>query len=298
MSEPTDPPAQPPAQPPKSEGDKPPLSVITPMPAQPQVSWLRRWITSVGETITSLVLYCGGMMVMLGQSLVRGPRRPFALFDTSYQLLQLGIRSLPLTTLMSVFVGMILAWQFGEALNDFGAKNSIGYVTALALVRELVPTLLAVTVGTKMATGMTAELGSMKVTEQIDAISALGADPIKKLVWPRLVASTLAMPLLVAWGNVLAMLGGMLIADTVFDVPAGYFYATYIDELEPLHYVMSQTKALAFGMLAGLVGCYQGFTTKFGTEAVGQSTTETVIAVSVLVLLADFALTTIFMPIG
>jgi phospholipid/cholesterol/gamma-HCH transport system permease protein len=259
---------------------------------------VRELITGLGGNLTSMVKWSGGMAVMLGQALFRGPRRPLGLFDISYQLLQLGIRSLPVTTLMSIFVGMILAWQFGEALTDFGAKSAIGYVTSLALVRELVPTLLALTVGTKMATGMTAELGSMKVTEQIDAIAALGADPIKKLVWPRLIGATIAMPLLVAWGNVIAMVGGMIISDTVFDVPASYFYATYIDELEPMHYVMSQTKALVFGALAGLVGCFQGFSTKFGTEAVGQSTTETVIAVSVSVLLADFALTTIFMPIG
>lgn len=258
----------------------------------------REWITNLGKSINAGVLWTGGMAMMLARALVRGPRRPWSFYDTSYQVLQLGIRSMPLATMMSVFVGMILAWQFGEALADFGAKNSIGNVTSLALVRELVPTLLAVTVGTKMATGMTAELGSMKVTEQIDAISALGADPIKKLVWPRLVAATIAMPLLVAWGNVVAMGGGMLIADTVFDVPASYFYATYIDELEPIHYIMSQTKALVFGALAGIIGCYQGFSTKFGTEAVGISTTETVIAVSVLVLVADFALTTIFMPVG
>jgi phospholipid/cholesterol/gamma-HCH transport system permease protein len=261
-------------------------------------SGFREWVINLGTTINSGIKWCGGLAVMLGQALVRGPRRPFGLYDISYQIVQLGIRSIPVTTMMSLFVGMILAWQFGEALADFGAKNSLGYVTSLALVRELVPTLLAVTVGTKMATGMTAELGSMKVTEQIDAISALGADPIKKLVWPRLVAASIAMPLLVAWGNVAAMLGGMLISDTVFDVPASYFYHTYIDELEPLHYIMSETKALVFGALAGIIGCYQGFTTKFGTEAVGLATTETVIAVSVMVLLADFALTTFFMPIG
>lgn len=258
---------------------------------------IREWITNLGKTISSMVLWSGGLAVMFGQSMARGPRRPFGLFDISYQILALGIRSIPLTTMMSVFVGMILAWQFGEALTAFGAKNSLGYVTSLALVRELVPTLLAVTVGTKMATGMTAELGSMKVTEQIDAIAALGADPIKKLVWPRLVAASIAMPLLVAWGNIIAMVGGMLISDTVFDVPASYFYSTYIDELEPIHYLMSQTKALVFGALAGLIGCYQGFSTKFGTEAVGVSTTETVIAVSVLVLIADFALTALFIPI-
>ena len=268
------------------------------MSEQERRSPLREWIVSVGKLINAGVTWSGGLTVMLAQALVRGPRRPLGLYDISYQTLQLGIRSIPVTFMMSLFVGMILAWQFGEALSDFGAKNSLGYTTSLALVRELVPTILAITVGTKMATGMTAELGSMKVTEQIDAISALGADPIKKLVWPRLIAASIAMPLLVAWGNLVAMLGGMLISDTVFDVPAGYFYATYIDELEPIHYIMSQTKALVFGGLAGIIGCYQGFSTKFGTEAVGLSTTETVIAVSIMVLIADFALTTIFMPVG
>ena len=158
---------------------------------------LRQWVSDLGKTITTVIDWSGGMSVMFGRAMIRGPRRPLGLFDISYQVVQLGIRSIPLATLMSVFVGMILAWQFGEALTDFGAKNALGYATSLALVRELVPTILAVTVGTKMATGMTAELGSMKVTEQIDAISAPGADPIKKLVWPRLVAASVAMPLLV-----------------------------------------------------------------------------------------------------
>ncbi|MCA9699965.1 MAG: ABC transporter permease, partial [Myxococcales bacterium] len=138
--------------------------------AEAPSSLLRQWLASIGKQINAGVTWCGGMGVMLGHALVRGPRRPVGLYDISYQTLQLGIRSVPLTFMMSLFVGMILSWQFGEALAGFGAKNNIGYVTSLALVRELIPTLLAVTVGTKMATGMTAELGSMKVTEQIDAI--------------------------------------------------------------------------------------------------------------------------------
>lgn len=258
---------------------------------------LRERIELIGERVNAVVLWTGGMTRMGLQALIRGPRPPFGISDISYQVLQVGIKSMPLATIMAVFVGMILAWQFGEALNDFGAKSALGYVTSLALVRELVPVILAVTVGTKMATGMTAELGSMKVTEQIDAIGALGADPVKKLVWPRLVAAVIAMPLLVAWGNVLAMGGGMFISDIIFDVPSGYYYATYIDELEPIHYITSFVKSLVFGGLSGLIGCYQGFNTRFGTEAVGLSTTETVIAVSVTVLLADFMLTAIFIPL-
>jgi phospholipid/cholesterol/gamma-HCH transport system permease protein len=116
-------------------------------------------------------------------------------------------------------------------------------------------------------------------------------------VWPRLVGSTLALPLLVVWGNVVALGGGSFISDSVFDVPAAYFYTTYIDELKPLDYISGMVKATVFGGLAGIIGCHQGFSTKFGTEAVGISTTETVVAVAVAVLLADFGLTTLFLPV-
>lgn len=254
-------------------------------------------VEGIGRTLDTFLMWLGGTTMMLAQALRRGPRRPYGYHDITDQVLRLGIGSLPLTLLMSGFVGMILAWQFGDALQEFGAKNALGNVTSLSLVLELVPVLLAVTVGTKMATGMTAELGSMKVSEQIDAIAALGADPIKKLVWPRVVAATVAMPLLVAIGNLVAMGGGMVVADWAFKVPGTYFYSTYVEELDVMNYVTSLVKAGTFGMLTGLIGCYEGFNTKFGTEAVGQATTQTVASLSVAVLIADFALTALFVPI-
>lgn len=134
----------------------------------------------------------------------------------------------------------------------------------------------------------------MKVTEQIDAVAALGADPIKKLVWPRVVAATWSQPLLVVLGNVIALLGGMLIGEWVYGVPAGYFYETYIEELSPNDYIQSLTKGTVFGFLVGMIGCYQGFSTKFGTEAVGMSTTETVVAISIWIIIADFFITMMF----
>lgn len=258
---------------------------------------IRASIEKIGEKLVAFFLWNGEMARLLGRAAVVGPRRPWGLGDISYQMFRLGIASIPLASMMAVFVGMILAWQFGEALTKFGAKTTLGYASSLALVRELVPSLLAVTVGSKMSTGMAAELGSMKVTEQIDAIAALGADPVKKLVWPRILAATFAMPLLVAWGNVLALLGGMFISDQVFEVSAGYFGRTYINELTLLDYSCSLVKGLTFGTISGIVGCHQGFSTKFGTEAVGQSTTDTVVATSVTVLIADFALTTMFLPV-
>lgn len=259
---------------------------------------VRRPFEYIGEAIRGGLDWAGGISLLLGRSLIRGVQRPWGIYDVFSQIVALGIRSLPLSTLMGVFVGMALTWQFGEALMSFGAKNAVGSAAALALVRELVPTLMALTIGAKIATGVTAELGSMKVSEQIDAIASLGADPIKKLVWPRLVASTVTLPLLNIYGNVLALIGGALIADVVFDVPAEYFYETYIDELYPMDYISGLVKSFTFGLLVGLIGCYQGFQTKFGTEAVGISTTNTVVATSVAIIVFDFVLTTIFLPVG
>lgn len=247
-----------------------------------------------GGLVVSGLEWLGGLARLALRVLRVGPRRPFGLDDIAHQTVELGVRSLPMTMLITLFIGMILTWQFGWGLIDFGMVMTVGRVVSLGLVPELVPTMVAITVGVKMAAGMTAELGSMKVTEQIDAVAALGADPYKKLVWPRIVASTVAVPLLVALGNVIAMLGGMIIAEWIYGVPAGYFYETYIDELEPLNYVAAVVKGVLFGALVGLIGCYQGFNTKIGTEAVGAATTDTVAATAIVVVIADFYLNMLF----
>lgn len=251
-------------------------------------------IERTGAIILSGLEWLGGLARMGFRLLRVGPRRPFAINDISHQVVELGVRSLPIALLISLFIGMILTWQFGWGLIDFGATMAIGKVVSLGLVPELVPSLLAITVGVKMAAGMTAELGSMKVTEQIDAVAALGADPYKKLVWPRICGSTITLPLLVAIGNVIALFGGMLIAEWIYGVPAGYFYETYIDQLRPTDYLASSVKGVLFGALVGLIGCYQGFNTKFGTEAVGAATTETVAATAIVVIIADFYLNMLF----
>ncbi len=256
---------------------------------------MRRLIERFGAMVLSGLDWVGGLTSLALRSAAVGPRRPWGIDDIAAQLVEQGVRSLPIASFMSLFIGMILAVQFGAALADFGATMKLGDASSLALVRELLPTLIALTVGAKMAAGMAAELGSMKVTEQIDAVAALGADPIKKLVWPRLVAGTLAVPLLVAWGNIIALIGGMLIGEWVYAVPAGYFYETYVDELAPVDYLQSIVKGGTFGYLVGLIGCYQGFSTKFGTEAVGKSTMETVVATSICVILADFYITIMFL---
>jgi len=198
---------------------------------------------------------------------------------------------------MAVFVGLVFTWQFGQAMMGFGVKNAIGYIAGYSLVSEMVPTVLALTVGARMATGMAAELGAMKVSEQIDAIAVLGADPLKKLVVPRIIAASISLPLCVVWGDLLSLASGAVVASSVFDVPATYFYNTFIDGIAPFDYTFGLIKALVYGFLVGLIGSYQGFSTGHGTEAVGISTTNTVVATSAMILVTEFILTTIFLPI-
>lgn len=251
-------------------------------------------IERFGAIVLSGLEWTGGVARLVMRVARVGPRPPFGFDDILHQTVELGVRSLPISMLITLFIGMILTWQFGWGLVDFGATMALGNVVSLGLVPELVPAMLALTVGVKMAAGMTAELGSMKVTEQIDAVAALGADPYKKLVWPRICASTISLPLLIGLGNLIAMLGGMMIAEWKYGVPAGYFYETYIDELEPLNYIASPIKGITFGALVGIIGCYQGFNTKFGTEAVGAATTDTVASTAIVIIIADFYLNNLF----
>jgi len=254
---------------------------------------MKRAIERLGGFVLAGLDWLGGVAILAVTALRVGPRRPFGWGDIVKQMAEQGFGSLPITTFISLFIGMILTWQFAWALKDFGAVMTLGYAASLALVRELIPTVIAITVGAKMAAGMAAELGSMKVTEQIDAVAALGANPIKKLVWPRVFAATFATPLLVVWGNVVALGGGMVIGEK-WGVPAGYFYETYIDMLVPLDYIATLSKGFIFGFIVGIIGCYQGFNAKTGTEAVGVATTETVVATSICVIVADFYLTLVF----
>ena len=254
---------------------------------------MRQAIERFGAIILAGIDWLGGLTGLALRAMRAGPRLPLGIDDIARQMVEQGIKSLPMATFLMLFIGMIISWQFGWALIDFGATMALGNVTSEALVKELVPTVLALTVGAKIAAGMAAELGSMKVTEQIDAVAALGADPVKKLVWPRVVGATFTLPLLAAWGNVVALLGAMLVGETEYSVPAGYFWETYIEELEPRDYVWSIIKVTIYGYLVGLVGCYQGFSTKFGTEAVGLSTMRTVVATAICTLVADLYLTMI-----
>lgn len=213
------------------------------------------------------------------------------------QLERLGVRSLGIAAATSSFVGLVMAIQFAVTLEKFGAVDSVGRIVALSEARELAPALTSLVVGCRIASGLAAELGSMAVTEQIDAIHALGANPIRKLVIPRILATTLAMPLMTCFALVLGVGSAMIVAQLSFGIQADYFLSTAIDAVTLRDFFSGLAKTPFFGALIGLVGCFFGMSTTGGTEGVGKATTTAVVYVSVSVLLADAILTQLFIAL-
>jgi phospholipid/cholesterol/gamma-HCH transport system permease protein len=239
----------------------------------------------------------GGVARLVGQSFWHAFRRPIQPRALVYQVLQIGVRSLSLALTMAVFAGMVLAFQFGVGLERFGAKLYIGQTTVTALFRELAPLLTALVVGGRIGAGIAAELGVMAVTEQTDAMRALGADPLQRLVAPRILATMIALPLLAVCADIVGFFGGMLIAAAEYDVAPHLYTRGVLDFIEVGDFGSGLFKAVVFGFIIGAIACYEGMNTVGGTEGVGRATTRTVVASALCVLGTDFILTKLLISV-
>lgn len=262
-------------------------------PAEPSPPLL----AAIGGRTLELLVHLGRIAELVTQTFATLARRPFEARATIYQMESLGVRSLSIAAITAVFIGMVMAVQFAFGLQKFGGMEYTGRVVGLSFSRELAPTLTAVIVGGRIGSGMAAEVGSMAVTEQIDAIRALGADPLKKLVLPRLLAAMLVMPVLSALALVLGFSGAMLVTSSQFNIPSGFFLRTALGSVGMGDFLSGLCKTPFFGLIIAVVGCYFGLHTTGGTEGVGRSTTRSVVVISIAILIADFFLTKIFMAI-
>ena len=224
-------------------------------------------------------------------------RRPFEWRLIATQLEQGGIDSWSITVLAAGFTGMVLSLQFAIGLEPFGASMYTGKLVCLGIVRELGPVLTALLVGGRVGAGYTAEIGSMNVTEQVDAIKALGADPIRKLVMPRVFAMTLALPLLTMLADIVGCFGGIIITVLEVGVTIRFVFDQMVETLWVVDLLHGLSKSVFFGYLIGVIGCWNGLRTFGGTEGVGIATTRTVVFISVSILVSDFVLTRIFLAI-
>jgi phospholipid/cholesterol/gamma-HCH transport system permease protein len=211
---------------------------------------------------------------------------------------QIGVGSLPIVLLTGFFSGEVMALQMARALADYGQAGQTGEVVAITMVRELGPLLTALMVTGRNSSGMASELGSMKVTEQIDAMRALGTDPIQKLVTPRMIATAIVLPLLTIISDFVGMFGGFAIAQLRLNIEGAQYWTTATHSLEWLDVLQGLLKPFVFSFAVSLVGCYYGLRTSGGTEGVGRATTQAVVVASVLIFILTFFLTQFFVSQG
>ena len=213
------------------------------------------------------------------------------------QMDAMGVGSLNIVALTGLFTGMVLALQTALSLETFGAKNYVGRVVSLSMVRELGPVLTALMVAGRVGSGIAAELGSMIVTDQINAMRAMGSDPLRKLVTPRLVGGLTMVPMLTVLSDTVGLLGGWLISLLLLKIPGGLYFSSATDALKVSDIIGGIIKPVVFGFIIAMVGCYLGLNTSGGTQGVGKATTQSVVVCSVLILASDFLLTRLFFAI-
>ena len=244
------------------------------------------------------VLAVQDFFVLAGKAFRNIFRRPHYGDDIILQMDAIGVGSLPIVVLTGFFSGAVMALQMSRALAQYGQVGKTGNVVSVTLVRELGPVLTALMVAGRNASGIASELGSMKVTEQIDAMRALGTDPVQKLVTPRLVATGVMLPLLTIIADFVGMFGGFIIAQFFLNLPARQYWTSVWRALEWNDVTQGLLKPLVFAIVISLVGCYYGLRTTGGTQGVGRSTTQAVVAATVLVFILDLLITKIFVSQG
>lgn len=223
--------------------------------------------------------------------------RPFYRRDVVEQLDAIGIGSLTVVILTGLFTGMVLALQSGMTLDQFGARSVVGRLVSASMVKELGPVLTALMVTGRVGSGIAAELGSMVVTEQIAALRALGTDPIRKLVVPRVIAGTVMVPILTVISDAVGMFGGMIISITQLKVASSIYWSNVIQGLFVADLWMGVIKPVVLGFALVTIGCHVGLRTKGGTQGVGRATTNAVVGGSVAVLVLDFLLTKVLITL-
>ena len=260
----------------------------------------------LNDAAKSKVLTVQEYFVLAGKSLRFIFARPFYTQDVIQQMDEIGVKSLGIVVLTGLFTGMVLALQSSVQLKTFGATMYIGNLVSASMIRELGPVLAGLMVAGRVGSGIAAQLGSMRVTEQIDALNTLGTDPIKKLVTPRVLAALIMVPVLTIINDFIGILGGNIIASFVAGLPSTQYWRTIWDQLGsdgfvlryiPNDFVQGLTKPIVFGAIISITACYFGLGTTGGTEGVGQSTTKTVVTSSILILIVDYFITQLLLSV-
>jgi phospholipid/cholesterol/gamma-HCH transport system permease protein len=252
------------------------------------------FIALLGRTLLSACATTGQLTVFAARGLSHIVRPPFYGRMFLRAFVEIGYFSLPVVALTAVFTGMVLALQSSTGLSRFSADSAVASLVVLSVTRELGPVLAGLMVAGRVGAAIAAEIGTMRVTDQIDALTTLSTNPMKYLVAPRLLAGLVALPLLVVVADILGVLGGFIIATVKLGFNTGAYLTNTLNFIETDDVVSGLAKAAVFGVLITLMGCYQGYNSKGGAQGVGAATTSAVVAASVLILAFDYVLTELF----
>lgn len=252
------------------------------------------FLASIGRSTIGLLSATGRVAIFAGETVSHIVRPPLHPAETGRQLLRIGYFSLPVVGLTALFTGAALALQLHAGGARFNAETVVPSIVAIGIVRELGPVLGGLMVAGRVSSSIAAELGTMRVTEQIDALTTLSTDPMKYLVVPRVLAATLAMPVLVLVGDVIGIMGGYLIGIGRLGFDPATYIRTTLDFLEPGDVISGLVKAAVFGFILSLMGCYHGYNSGRGAQGVGHATTNAVVTSSILILAANYVLTEAF----
>jgi len=246
---------------------------------------------SIGRATMTVLAHIGRLAQFTGQALAGVVSPPIYTRLILSQMIRIGYFSLPVVGLTAFFTGGVLALQIYLGGNRFGAEAIVPQVVVLGITRELGPVIAGLMIAGRVAAAIAAEIGTMKVTEQIDALTTLATNPIKYLVVPRIVAAVISMPILTAIGDSIGVLGGYVVSVYSLDFNGTSYLKNTVDFAHQDDITSGLIKAAVFGFIVALMGCYNGFNSKGGAQGVGNATTNAVVASSILILAADYVLT-------
>lgn len=252
------------------------------------------FVAAIGRAFLVFLSGAGRFALFALEAVSHCLRPPIYLRLLWRQMIEVGYYSLPVVALTTLFAGMVLALQSHTGFARFNAEGAVATIVILSITRELGPVMAGLMVAGRVGAAMAAELGTMRVTEQIDALTTLSTNPFKYLVTPRILAGTLMLPLLVLLGDVLGVFGGYIVAVYRLDFNAANYLQQSWKYLETIDVVSGLVKAGVFGFIITLMGCYHGFNSDRGAAGVGKATTNAVVSASILILLLNYLLTGIF----
>lgn len=256
-----------------------------------------RAVSLVGQKILNTAQAAGEMLSLLAQTVYFIKEAPRNLSSITRQMSDVGIGTLPIAMLLALFVGMVLSLQTGSELALYGSQEAIGAIVGLSMVRELGPIMTSLLVAGRIGSAMAAEVGAMKVYEEIDALLTLEINPVRYLAMPRLIACVFAVPALVIFSDVIGILGGGVVAavNPKINVPFSVYYDNLVRSLDYKEVLKGLVKSCVFGGIIAQVGCYVGFRTTGGARGIGESTTRSVVVSFVLIMIANYFLTRFMM---